>query len=472
MDHVGGYRPDLRCHQPDQAVMRSGIFYLDNRGLHAYQYRKGDWLLSGCFSNTTEGHREFSAWLRARPLDAYQLLANLPHEQILQANIPLVRGNDREVLIRRRLEQHFPGNTLRMAESAGQASGKENLLLSAFNSSSAFTPWILEMAREHVRLQGIYSASQLCSYLLKQLSTTSTTHCLLYVLDDGNLHQYFLRSQQTYLHRVLALPSENPEWLVQESNKLQQYLLTQQLIPYSEPLHYFLLGTLPEHFLKPKGNIFELTAPKAIPQLFLDALRAHRPKNNFAEKEQVVAGKLALNRLQLSVICSVTCFFSLAGAAYFSLENGRLEEETMALVSAARQLEQQATPTSETAALPALRQLTSRHLALQRMQKLPQADLAWLSRTLDKNTDIHLDKIDWHNDSGRIRLRIEAHADANLDNPQQKISAFISSLMADRHQRVRREPLNLSASGSLRGSANQQPQSSDYRFILHVGEQP
>ena len=226
--------------------------FLSAEGLSAYRKEGKAWICAEQFTDALEDLTRFAAFLRTQQGTTFQLLADLHGEEMLLESIPLVSGKDRQALIQRKLEQHFPSTTLRTATALGKekaSSLRETIALSAFSRPDAFAPWLTEIAHQNTRLRGIFSTRQLAAQLFPQTDKKDIAR-LLFIKHRQMLSQHLLIHGKVHFSRSMVSNGDDIQ-LENEAAKLQHYLLNQRSIERSE--------TLPVHIISDTPGSFENT---------------------------------------------------------------------------------------------------------------------------------------------------------------------------------------------------------------------
>jgi hypothetical protein len=196
----------------------------------------------GRFAADDQGLEEFRATLRARPGALVYIAADLAGEDFQEDQIPYVRGNDRQMVVQRRLAQRYRDTRLAAAISLGHVADErrsERLLLASFTNTQQFTPWLDAVAEAGARLSGVYSVPLLAPALAARLGV-KTGRVLVVTVTGAGLRQCLVEDGRLRFAR-LERTGENmtPEALAAfaraESLRLVQYLGTLRAIPREGP---------------------------------------------------------------------------------------------------------------------------------------------------------------------------------------------------------------------------------------------
>src|SRR4029079_17435639 len=89
------------------AMAESRILYFTADGHSLYRSSGGTLELEARFSGDDSGLAEFRAYLQGRHGALFSVLADLAGEDFHEDQIPVLRGADREAVVRRRLAQRY-----------------------------------------------------------------------------------------------------------------------------------------------------------------------------------------------------------------------------------------------------------------------------------------------------------------------------------------------------------------------------
>lgn len=448
------------------------ILHLEARHLTAYRRAGEHWVSDGQFGRDADDMARFATYLQQHRQRPFHLLADLADEAMLLDSIPRLRGRDRQTLIARKLGQHFPSSTLRLAVSLGHEKSthhRETLGLSAFTEAGDFAPWLDQIAANDSQLVGLYSVSQLLPGVLAQLGQRAP-HCLFLQQGEEVRRETFLRDGQVHFCRIIAAAPGHAAGLAQEAVQLQHYLLKQQRIARGEALPVFILAAQ-DNAATPAGLVLQLPAGHTQTRLFLDALAEHPPAAQFASPAQRRAFTLARIRRAASTLATLVLLGSLPLAAGNFASAQRLRTEAGQWRDKAAALQRDALPVA--AAQPAaLRHITERYAELIRQQRQPTGAYLKLSRALDQHPDIHLESLDWQADAGRESLVVRGIALASAapsgTSAPAAFAHFVAALAVDRDStlHVRQRPQQ----GEQAQADEALPASHD--FIIEIRQKP
>lgn len=443
------------------------LLHLTVAGLVAHRWRNGRLTEESRFDTTPAGLAAFAAYLRDHADGCYRLLADLAGETLCHETIPLLRGRDRQAMIRRRLDQAFPATSLVATRSLGRTRRErreERLLLAALTDPATVAPWLAAIADAEVVFAGVFSPPHLATVLLPQLALARGV-CLLLSVHGAGLRQTVFEDGEPRLTRLTPLddpcPAEIAAAAVTESVRLRQYLAGQRRLLPGTALPVRLLAPAAWHDELARAaadsdglafGIVDLADRSGVPPppdgradaLFLDLLATSPPALQFAgpstlrrfrQREQA----LTLRRLAAGALLS-GIVFAAAGEA----DTGRLGREIAGIATergaiAARlaDLRTAAVPPGAAGSRPAdeeLPRIAAHYRQLLRREGGPAGFYRAVGRGLDTAPALALTALDWRIDDagteiGTVEGRTEAGDEAGF-------AAFVAAIENDRRFRV------------------------------------
>lgn len=383
----------------------------------------------GRFSADDTGLDEFRASLRGRPGALVYIAADLAGEDFHEDQIPYLRGNDRQMVVQRRLAQRYRDTRLAAALSLGHNNDErrsERLLLASFTNTQQFTPWLDAVAEAGARLSGVYSIPLLAPAFAARLGSKKG-RVLVVTADNAGLRQCFVEDGRLRFAR-LERTADNlaPEALAAfvraESLRLVQYLGTLRAIPREGPPLQALVVTpaayraafeqalasdarlsfvtITQEDAARKAGLKRLAAGAGGEQFYLHLTATQAPKEQFARGED--RRGYFLWRLQRAVaIAGVVGFLACAvyaGAQW--LEVAGLKEQAAAQRRAASEATRKYQ--SITASFPVTQTSTDNLKAtvveftrIASQSASPEPAMVYLSRVVEKFPQFDIDAINW-----------------------------------------------------------------------------
>ncbi len=217
------------------------LIYFTGTEHEIYRWTRGSLELEGRFAADENGVAEFAEYLRGRPRALYYVLADIAGEDFHEDLIPYLRGNDREMIVQRRLAQRYRDTRLATALSLGTISGErrdERLLLASFTNTQQFTPWLDALAESDSKLAGVYSTPLLAPALAARLGARGG-RTIVVTLNRAGLRQCFVDGGQLRFARLERTVEMGPESLAafvrSEMLRLVNYLTALRALPREGP---------------------------------------------------------------------------------------------------------------------------------------------------------------------------------------------------------------------------------------------
>ena len=220
------------------------ILLLTSRELHVFSWQKDVLSPVGTFSADEQGLAEFGRYLDASHDIPVYLVADLIEEDFRLEPVAHVFGNDRKILLERKLVQFFRTTEYRSARLQDrEKSGRrdDNVLFSALTNSDQLAFWIHPLLEKKVRITGILSVPLLMELFAGFLHLDQVPHLLLVNLEQhSGLRQTYLQTRRLKFSRLISLATVREEGLAEvlpaECTHTRQYLERLKLLPRDQPL--------------------------------------------------------------------------------------------------------------------------------------------------------------------------------------------------------------------------------------------
>ena len=217
------------------------LIYFTTTEHTVYRWSRGSLEFEGRFAADEQGVAEFREYLRDRRRALFYVLADIAGEDFHEDQIPYLRGNDRQMIIQRRLAQRYRDTRLAATLSLGVITGErrnERLLLASFTNTQQFTPWLDALAESGSRLAGVYSTPLLAPALAKRLGARGG-RAIVVTLDRAGLRQSFVDQGRLRFARLERTVEMGPEALApfvrSEMLRLVTYLTALRALPREGP---------------------------------------------------------------------------------------------------------------------------------------------------------------------------------------------------------------------------------------------
>ena len=403
------------------------LLYLSPHQMTAYRWQSGVLAYEETFSPSDAGLQQFNRYLAQNLQSTFSLLANVAEEGFQIETIPYLQGADRRKIIERKLDQAFFNTPLSTALSLGHEKSRrkdERLLLAALTNPAAFQPWLDILREAQVALAGIYSIPLLAPLLFKKLRLAQEP-CLLLTVQDQSVRQSYFEKGELHFSRLTSLQHSSIGSIAQtfatESLKLQQYLSSQRLIGRSQAITAHILAhpgafksirtscidTPTVHFnILDITECAERTGLKTVPQdthsesLFLHLLMINRPAVQFAGEDLRHNFRISQIRSLLQGIGAMALIGCLLLSGKLLFDTHEIRQNTEALRNEATLARQRYGDIVSTfPQVPAdndtLKNAIDRYLAQERRSTTPIGLYRELSRALNSEPAIELDRLDW-----------------------------------------------------------------------------
>ncbi|MDR2239200.1 MAG: hypothetical protein LBE33_02025 [Zoogloeaceae bacterium] len=220
--------------------------------LVALLWRNGALEEEDCFPPDAAGLAAFAEYLARRRGQDFYLLADSTGEAYRIETLPRAHGADRAALLRRKLDQHYPGAALAAAISCGRvvrnekdSRRDEQFLLAALLEPQSLAPWLAALRAAEARLAGIWPLPLLGGALLAALPAAGA-HCLLVSLSASGMRQSFFAQGRLVFSRLLPAETTRVDELAAhcatEAGNIRQYLLGQRLLPRGATMSVVVLA--------------------------------------------------------------------------------------------------------------------------------------------------------------------------------------------------------------------------------------
>jgi hypothetical protein len=473
----------------------------------AWHWRRGALVREAAFPPTEAGFRQFAHYLAQNPKSTFSLLVNVADETFRIETIPYLRGADRQTVIRRRLAQTFFNTPFSAALSLGHEKNRrkdERLLLVNLANPAFFQPWLDGIQAMEATLSGIFSLPLIAPELFRILRFPPQP-CLLLSIQDQSIRQSFLDRGELHFSRLSPLQQGGSAGLARafstESARLQQYLSSQRLIGRGQTITAHILahpgdfGAIREHCADTPTIRFQLlditecarrAGLASVPQdtraetLFLHLLAVRPPAVQFAGEDLRHGFRILRIRSALRYAGLAALAAGLALAGKYEYDARRIAQNAAALQAEAAQARRHYGEVVETfPQLPidneTLNRVIDRYLAEERRGTTPSAFYREISRALETEPAVEIDRLDWeaggfagedgnapalpeNSESIVVRGRLRLGAQASARQVLAAFDRFVDALRAGGLRvEILRQPLDLASGSSLKsGDAEQE----------------
>lgn len=341
------------------------LLFLSSDHFHACTWKSGMLSAAQHFTNDSDGHEQFAAFLQTYR-DPIYLLADFIEEDFRYETIPHLRGSDRTALLQRKFEQYYRNTPFRQALlQRRQRDGRrdDEVLFSALTNPALILPW-LEILQVHcIAIAGIYSVPGISTPLIKGIPSE---HLLLLSWEKhAGLRQTYFDDKHLYFSRLTPMGKGNSlsDLIDTEAARTQQYLKSLSLLPQNHALDVLIICHAHDrreleaqlrsnHYIRYTyldiqevgqriGSTTDYSDSDATP-LLLHLLATKPPRSHYATAEHTHFFQLRQLRHGLFGLGATLAAASLLWSAVNIWDAGRLNADSKSIEIQANQLSQQA----------------------------------------------------------------------------------------------------------------------------------
>lgn len=398
-----------------------------------FLWRGGRLDMESTFASDDAGIEAFRSYVKLNSKSLYYVLADLAGEDFHDEMIPMLRGNDRQAVIERRLAQRYRDTRLAATLSLGAgavAGGRRNerLLLASFTNTQQFTPWLDALSEAGAKLAGVYSVPLIAPALAARLAPklgAKSSRLFVVSMNKAGLRQSYLDAGKLRFARLEIALEMDQEALAafvrSETLRLAQYLSSLRVLPRDGPPITAIVVSptgqraLFERALRSDARLTFRTVDLAeaarlvgikgddtlgAERLYLHLAAARTPKDQFARGEDR-RGYL-IWQLQRGIALAGALGFAacavFAGVKWLDVMNVREQSEIQALQARNAEQEYQRITATFPVTLTTtenLRAAVGEFRSIAERSAAPGPILAYLSRALERFPQIEIDQIDW-----------------------------------------------------------------------------
>ncbi len=195
------------------------------------------------FEPDETGLELFEAYLRSLKKEPVRMLVDLIEEEFRQVKIPVLRGNDRKVIIKRNFNKFFRNTKFNFSKSISvtkKGRKEEKVLIAGLTNPDLIKPWLDIIEQTKTPLSGILSLPVISESLI---STFKPEHpCVIVVSQQvpSNLRQSVFVNGKLILSRLVPIASfyqgDYAADVIRDIEGTQRYLVSQRIIDRSEVL--------------------------------------------------------------------------------------------------------------------------------------------------------------------------------------------------------------------------------------------
>ncbi len=246
------------------------ILYFTGYRMVAQEWFGHRLLSSVYFEPDDQGLDLFSAYLRSFSNEPVRLLVDLIEEEFRQIRIPLLRGSDRQAILKRNYAKYFRTSEYKfsISQSVEKKDRKEEkVLIMGLTNQYLLEPWLNIIEETRTPLSGILSLPLISENYVKELKAEHRAVILVSQQVPSNLRQSVFIDGKLILSRLVPIASfyqgDYASDVLRDIESTQRYLISQRIVERSESVAVHIL-TNKRHFEKvqlrcEKESYFEFT---------------------------------------------------------------------------------------------------------------------------------------------------------------------------------------------------------------------
>jgi len=195
------------------------------------------------FEPDEQGLDLFNAYLRSFHNEPVRLLVDLIEEEFRQITVPLLRGSDRQAILKRNYLKYFRNSKFRFAVSQSiekKGRKEEKLLLLGLTNQLLLEPWLNIIDDTRTPLSGIISLPLLSENYISSLESDNTAIILVSQQVPSNLRQSVFIGGKLVLSRLVPIASfyqgDYATDVIRDIESTQRYLISQRLIERADTI--------------------------------------------------------------------------------------------------------------------------------------------------------------------------------------------------------------------------------------------
>ena len=208
------------------------------------------------FEPDEQGLDLFSSYLRSFRNEPVRLLVDLIEEEFRQIRVPLLRGSDRQAILKRNFTKYFRTSEYRFAISQSvekKTRKEEKLLLIGLTNQYLLEPWLKIIDDTRTPLTGIISLPLLSEDYVKELRSEHRAIIVVSQQVPSNLRQSVFVDGKLVLSRLVPIASfyqgDYASDVLRDVESTQRYLISQRIVDRSEMVAVHIV-TNKRHFEK------------------------------------------------------------------------------------------------------------------------------------------------------------------------------------------------------------------------------
>lgn len=232
------------------------ILYFTGYRMVAQEWSGHKLLSSVYFEPDDQGLDLFAAYLRSFRNEPVRLLVDLIEEEFRQISIPLLRGSDRQAILKRNYAKYFRTSEYRFSISQSvekKIRKEEKVLIMGLTNQYLLEPWLNIVEDTRTPLSGILSLPLVSEAYIKELKSEHRAVILVSQQVPSNLRQSVFIDGKLILSRLVPIASfyqgDYAADVLRDIESTQRYLISQRIVERAETVAVHIL-TNKRHFDK------------------------------------------------------------------------------------------------------------------------------------------------------------------------------------------------------------------------------
>jgi hypothetical protein len=208
------------------------------------------------FEPDDQGLDMFNSYLGSLRDEPVRLLVDLIEEEFRQIRVPLLRGSDRQAILKRSFAKYFRTSEYRFAISQAvekKTRKEEKLLLIGLTNQYLLEPWLKIIEDTRTPLSGIISLPLLSEDYVKELRSDHRAIIVVSQQVPSNLRQSVFVDGKLVLSRLVPIASfyqgDYAADVLRDIESTQRYLISQRIVERAERVAVHIV-TNKRHFEK------------------------------------------------------------------------------------------------------------------------------------------------------------------------------------------------------------------------------
>ena len=224
------------------------VLYFTGYRMVAQEWSGRKLVSSVYFEPDEQGLDLFSAYLQSFRNQPVRMLVDLIEEEFRQIRVPLLRGSDRQAILKRNYAKYFRHSDYKFAISQAverKNRKEEKLLLIGLTNQYLLEPWLKIIEQSQTPLSGIISLPLLSEDYVKEFKSAHRAIILVSQQVPSNLRQSVFVDGRLVLSRLVPIASfyqgDYASDLLRDIESTQRYLINQRIVDRSEAMAVHIL---------------------------------------------------------------------------------------------------------------------------------------------------------------------------------------------------------------------------------------